>query len=554
MVKSQFSGYKVSVGLILALFLFNYVSSKLIDIIQSNQPSAYRIATGSLGKFIAYFQQNWLAYGMTLVGYLVIWVALILLVSTVMLMIWGMVSKKNYLRALKSPQLHLSVLSMVFLVIPLNQIGFKFPIAYYLTVPKTFIDPIGQPIIGIILVLVNISLLLLAYRLRFVPYFAITTQHHLKNNIQHSWQQTRGQNGQFFRHIGQIIGLAILVMGSIFLLQWLADHILQTPLKRYTANGLIAIAVGYFYFATSRLCLLFISKNQDNEQRTNFYWPMSSVIIVIFVGFCSSWTSGKMINPPVKNYLVIAHKGVSSENDAANTMVTLGKVAETKPDYIEIDIQKTKDGVYVLSHDSSIKSKDGKHYKIDETSWHDLKKVHYEENGRVITPTAFKSYIKRANSLQQKLLIELKINTTITTSELKAFQKKYGQYLTQNHAQLQSMNQNAIKRLAKYTNRPIGLLSPVVNSVNSAPFNTFYAIEYSSANANIVQQVIKNDKKLYVWTLNSQADISSAYALGVTGYITDYPKETRAFLKQLSHRAQYANAVWHIVMLQKTSG
>lgn len=553
MVKRQVSGYKILLGLILALFIFNDVSSRLIDIIQSNQPSAYHIATGSLGKLIAYFQQNWVAYGTTLVGYLVVWGMLVLLVSTVMLLSWGIVSKKNYSKAIKSPQIHLAIFIMVLFVIPLNQIGFKFPIAYYFTVPKTFIDPIGQPIIGIGFALVNISLLLLAYRLRFLPYFAITTQQHLKSNIQHSWQQTRGQYGQFSRYVGQIIGLTILVMGSAFLLQWVADYFLQTSLKRYVANNLIAITIGYFYFATSRICLLFVAKNQNNKQRITFYWPMSLALVAIFVGFCSSWTSGKMINPPIKSYLVIAHKGVSSEKDAANTLLTLGKVAEKKPDYVEIDIQKTKDGVYVLSHDSRIKSKGGKNYKIDETSWHDLKKIRYEENGRIITPTSFKSYIKHANSLHQKLLIELKINTTITTAELKDFQKKYGDYLTQNHAQLQSMNQNAIKRLAKYTNRPVGLLSPVVNSVNRTPFNAFYAIEYSNANANIVRRVIKIDKKLYVWTLNSKADISSAYALGVTGYITDYPKETRALLNKLSQHPQYANAVWHIVMLQKTN-
>jgi len=151
------------------------------------------------------------------------------------------------------------------------------------------------------------------------------------------------------------------------------------------------------------------------------------------------------------------------------------------------------------------------------------------------------------------LLVELKINTTITTKQLIDFQNKYGQYLTKNKSQIQSMNQNAIKRLAKYSDRPIGLLSPVVNNVNAARFNTFYAIEYSNINTDISRKLVKYDKALYVWTLNKQADINTSYALGVKGYITDYPKETRTLLQKLSHHAVYANAVLHVVMLQKTN-
>ncbi|WP_294975313.1 hypothetical protein [uncultured Leuconostoc sp.] len=66
----------------------------------------------------------------------------------------------------------------------------------------------------------------------------------------------------------------------------------------------------------------------------------------------------------------------------------------------------------------------------------------------VITP--FLPYIQRANQLKKKLLVELQINTNITIAQMVNFQKKYGNYLTENGAQLQSMNQNAIKRLARY--------------------------------------------------------------------------------------------------------
>lgn len=557
MNKDRMLRHKSVAGLIIALFLFNYVSSKMINISQSYQPSAYNIATGSTGSFVTYIRSNWLTYGLTLITYLVVWLLLVTMVTTVMLYTWQMLSKQNYIKALKSVQIHFSVFIMIVLLIPLDQLGFKFPVAHYLTIPKTFIDPINQPIILVPVVAIYISILLLVYRLRRVSYLAITTCHSLGNNIKKSWQETRYQNGQFLLSIGRYLLGVFIVMGALFLLQASFDHILKGGLNRDTANMFIAVGIGYFYFATSQVFLLFIVENQKSYQELlrdrKWYRIVGNTVVIVLIGFASSTLSGKTLGQPIKNYIVIAHKGVSSENATANSIINLDKVASKKPDYVEIDIQKTRDGVYVLSHDAKIKAKNGKTYQIDDTPWHVLKNIRYEENGRTITATSFLEYIKRANQLQQKLLVELKINTTITTKQLIDFQNKYGQYLTKNKSQIQSMNQNAIKRLAKYSDRPIGLLSPVVNNVNGARFNTFYAIEYSNINTDISRKLVKYDKALYVWTLNKQADINTSYALGVKGYITDYPKETRTLLQKLSHHAVYANAVLHVVMLQKTN-
>lgn len=557
MGKQRVSNYQFSVLLVVVLFLFNYLSSQIIDAIQSYQPSAYSIATGSVGKLLTYISHNWLTYGITLIGYFFVWMMLIMVVVTTMLLTWGISRKENFLTGLKSLQIHLAVFVMMLLLIPLNQVGFKFPIAYYLTIPKTFIDPIKTPIVWIVVGFVNICLLLVAYRLRLMPYFAITTRGSLKANMIHSWQQTKFQTGQFFLTIGKYALITIIVVGGLFWLQRWFDQGLHDGLNRSMANILIAIAIGYFYVVTSQVFLLFIIKDQQTARirlrDRKLYLIITQVVIIVLVGAVSSLLSGKFVSQPIKNYVVIAHKGVSSESDASNTIISLNKVSKTKPDYVEIDIQATSDGVYVLSHNAKIKAKNGKTYQINETPWHTLKNVRYEENGKLITATPFLAYIKRANQLNQKLLVELKINTTITTTQLVNFQKKYGQYLTENRAQLQSMNQNAIKRLAKYSDRPIGLLSPVVNSVNRAKFNTFYAMEYSNVNTNIARQVTKDHKKLYVWTLNTEADINSNYALGVQGYITDYPKETRALLQKLSRHAVYADAIWYIVMLQKTA-
>ena len=129
------------------LFLFNMLTAKIVDTLQSFQPPAYDIATGSLQKLGHFMAQNWRTYTITLVGYLVIWGLLVTLAVTIMLLSWHQLNRRYYIKALKSSQIHLSVLLMLLLSVPLTQIGFKFPVAYYLTMPKTFIDVIQNPII-----------------------------------------------------------------------------------------------------------------------------------------------------------------------------------------------------------------------------------------------------------------------------------------------------------------------------------------------------------------------------------------------------------------------
>lgn len=74
---------------------------------------------------------------------------------------------------------------------------------------------------------------------------------------------------------------------------------------------------------------------------------------------------------------------------------SLAKTHLTKPDYVEIDIQKTKDGQYVLSHDSTIESVTGKEFKISDTSWKRLREVKFISSGHKVYLTNFRTYLKK---------------------------------------------------------------------------------------------------------------------------------------------------------------
>ena len=63
------------------------------------------------------------------------------------------------------------------------------------------------------------------------------------------------------------------------------------------------------------------------------------------------------LEAPVTNTpLVISHRGVSNKNGVQNTVQSLEKTAQLKPDLIEMDVQETKDGQFVMMHDANLKN------------------------------------------------------------------------------------------------------------------------------------------------------------------------------------------------------
>ena len=166
--------------------------------------------------------------------------------------------------------------------------------------------------------------------------------------------------------------------------------------------------------------------------------------------------------------------------------------------------------------------------------------------------STFDEYLKLANHYHQKLLVELKISDTITNQQLKAFTTKYGTLLKENHAEIQSLNQNALKRVSKYIKIRTGLLSPVKNTIDSAKNNDFYSIEYSNVNTTMVREIDKQNKDLYIWTVNRPEDVASGYVLGVRGFITDYPKRVRSQLQQIKGQPTYSEALEGVILFQKS--
>lgn len=228
------------------------------------------------------------------------------------------------------------------------------------------------------------------------------------------------------------------------------------------------------------------------------------------------------LEAPVTNIpLVISHRGVSNKNGVQNTVQSLEKTAQLKPDLIEMDVQETKDGQFVMMHDANLKNLAGINASPQDLTLEELTGLDISENGYRTKISSFDDYLNRANELHQRLLIEIKTSKKDSPQMMERFLEKYGPIIKQYDHQMQSLDYHVIDQVLKYDSTiPAYFILPY-NSIFPKTKATGYTMEYSTLDEYFVTKLWYTEQKLYVWTINSSDALDKSLQLSVDGMITD---------------------------------
>ena len=228
------------------------------------------------------------------------------------------------------------------------------------------------------------------------------------------------------------------------------------------------------------------------------------------------------LEAPVTNTpLVISHRGVSNKNGVQNTVQSLEKTAQLKPDLIEMDVQETKDGQFVMMHDANLKNLAGINARPQDLTLEELTGLDISENGYRTKISSFDDYLNRANELHQRLLIEIKTSKKDSPQMMERFLEKYGPIIKQYDHQMQSLDYHVIDQVLKYDSTiPVYFILPY-NSIFPKTKATGYTMEYSTLDEYFVTKLWYTEQKLYVWTINSSDALDKSLQLSVDGMITD---------------------------------
>ena len=179
----------------------------------------------------------------------------------------------------------------------------------------------------------------------------------------------------------------------------------------------------------------------------------------------------------------------------------------------------------------------------------ELEKLKVTENGAKEPVVSFDTYLKRANKLNQKLLIEIKNSTNDSKDIVDRFVKKYEENILTHQHILQSLTYQTVSDLKNANpNFYVGYILPfniVGPPVTPADFLT---MEYSTINRNFIDSAHQDGKKVYVWTVNDSDGISRMMFYGVDGIITDQMTILNENIKAMDEEITYSDKLLNFVL------
>jgi glycerophosphoryl diester phosphodiesterase len=231
----------------------------------------------------------------------------------------------------------------------------------------------------------------------------------------------------------------------------------------------------------------------------------------------------------------VAHRGATGYAPE-NTIAAFDKGVEMKADYIEIDVQRSKDGELVIIHDNTVdRTTDGTGY-VKDLTFEQLRSLDAgsfkgeQFKGEKI-PT-FDEILDRYHG-KTGILIELKSPELYPGIEEQVAQKLIERNLDKPQNEkiiIQSFNFESMKITNSLLPKvPIGVLTS--NRAHTteqalaefATYADYFNPSYGIVTEELVNQVHAQGMKIQSWTVRSHEAAEFLLEMNVDGIITDYP-------------------------------
>ena len=370
----------------------------------------------------------------------------------------------------------------------------------------------------------------------------------VKDSVLYSLEKTKNNFWFYAWHLFLIIVKTnlffYLPLIPILSIQFIVDSITQKEslvlaiinfvlIKNFHYMALTYFLVKFSSFLTGEELDIMPRREKDHIMR----WGVMVCASTFFAIEGYNYLEAPVVNPP----LVISHRGVSNGNGVQNTIQSLEKTSQLKPDLIEMDIQETKDGQFVMMHDANLRGLAGINKTPQDLTLEELQEIDIHENGYETKISSFDDYLNRANELHQKLLIEIKTSHKDSPQMMDHFLEKYAAKIKVYGHQMQSLDYHVVEKVTQYDKDiPIYFILPY-NSVFPRTNATGYTMEYSTLDEYFVTKLWNTEQKLYVWTINETEAFDKSLHLGVDGMITDDLEKIKEELQTAQEDPEYSD-------------
>ena len=449
------------------------------------------------------------------------------------------------------------------ITIPTINLGVKSVLAKNLFIPKFISSEIMKTNSGLIIWgLIMIIFAYLNLRLIFTLPLTAVGDENILDSIKRSWELTKtGKRKLVFTILlFEIIYLLIaaVLTGVITYICIYFDNdgnnpIIQTLFFSSISGIIFFLGVISKVTVITSLITVLIDHNEiseklvnnlnENKKKSRLVVTLTTVIIVVAVLMNGFNMYGNGVN---KNIETIAHRGYVAKG-VENSIEALEGAAEVGADYVEFDIILTKDNKFVVMHDYNLKRLAGLNKRVQDMNFDEVVGLTIKQGDFTSKIPSLEEFVNKAKELNMKLVIELKPHGAEPSNYIDILIGEIKRLKLENY-KFMSLNSKVMEELeTKVPNLETGYVIPLQFGNFHHSNIDFFVIEDFSYRDRLVEQARKENKQVFVWTINNPALITKYLQSPADGIITDEPELIKEEKDILENHYSYFDKILRLV-------
>ena len=449
------------------------------------------------------------------------------------------------------------------ITIPTINLGVKSVLAKNLFIPKFISSEIMKTNSGLIVWgLIMIVFAYLNLRLIFTLPLTAVGDENILDSIKRSWELTKtGKRKLVFTILlFEIIYLLIaaVLTGVITYICIYFDNdgnnpIIQTLFFSSVSGIIFFLGVISKITVITSLITVLIDHNEiseklvnnlnENKKKSRLVVTLTTVIIVVAVLMNGFNIYGNGVN---KNIETIAHRGYVAKG-VENSIEALEGATEVGADYVEFDIILTKDNKFVVMHDYNLKRLAGLNKRVQDMNFNEVVGLTIKQGDFTSKIPSLEEFVNKAKELNMNLVIELKPHGAEPSNYIDILIGEIKRLKLENY-KFMSLNSKVMEELeTKVPNLETGYVIPLQFGNFHHSNVDFFVIEDFSYRDRLVEQARKENKQVFVWTINNPALITKYLQSPADGIITDEPELVKEEKDILENHYSYFDKILRLV-------
>lgn len=449
------------------------------------------------------------------------------------------------------------------ITIPTINLGVKSVLAKNLFIPKFISSEIMKTNSGLVVWgLVMIAFAYLNLRLIFTLPLTAVGDENILDSIKRSWELTKtGKRKLVFTillfEIVYLLIAAVLTGVITYICIYFDNNgnnpIIQTLFFSSISGVIFFLGVISKVTVITSLITVLIDHNEiseklvnnlnENKKKSKLVVTLTTIIVVVAVLINGFNIYGNGVN---KNIKTIAHRGYVAKG-VENSIEALEGAAEVGADYVEFDIILTKDNKFVVMHDYNLKRLVGLNKRVQDMNFDEVVGLTIKQGDYTSKIPSLEEFVNKAKELNMNLVIELKPHGAEPPNYIDILIDEVKRLKLENY-KFMSLNSKVIEELeTKEPNLETGYVIPLqIGNFHHSNVD-FFVIEDFSYRDRLVEQARKENKQVFVWTINDSALITKYLQSPADGIITDEPELVKEEKDILENNYSYYDKILRLI-------